>query len=195
MRARPFHRQQHRSAPFAADADALNHAQHGQDHRAPDANRRVGRHEGDQEGRDAHAQQRGDQRRLAADAIAVMAEYRGADRAADEADEISAEGGERRRQRIFVGEVELAEDQSGRGAVDEKIVPFDGRADCRCDDRLAQLRAVFGSRKISINGCDGHRQPPCPVWPPRRSMRFRAYAPNTIDRSAAVLFRGITRKC
>ena len=58
---------------------------------------RVGRHEGDEEGRDAHAQQRGDQRRLAADAIAVMAEDRGADRPRDEADEIGAEGEQRRR--------------------------------------------------------------------------------------------------
>ena len=95
--ARPFHRQQHRAAPFAADADALDHAQHGQQHRAPDADRRVGRHESDGEGREAHAQQRGDQRRLAADAVAVMAEDRGADRPADEADEIGAEGEQRRR--------------------------------------------------------------------------------------------------
>ena len=142
--ARPLHRQQHRSAPFAADADALKHPQHRQDDRAPDADRRVGRHERDQEGRDAHAQQRGDQRRLAADAVTVVAEYRGADRAADEADEIGAEGGERRRQRILVGKVELAEDKPGGGAVEEKVVPLDRGTDGRCDDSLAQLRAVIG---------------------------------------------------
>jgi hypothetical protein len=48
---RPFHREQHRAAPFAADADALDHAQHGQKHRAPDADGRVSGHEGDGEGR------------------------------------------------------------------------------------------------------------------------------------------------
>ena len=98
--ARPFHRQQHRAAPFAADADALQRPQDRQEHCAPDADRRVGRHKRDQEGRNAHAQQRRDQRRLAADAIAVMAEDRRADRPADEADEIGAEGQQRRRKRV-----------------------------------------------------------------------------------------------
>ncbi len=158
--ARPFHREQHRSAPFAADADALNHPQHGQDDRAPDADRVVGRHEGDEEGRDAHAQQRGDQRRLAADAIAVMAEDRGADRPSDEADEIGAECRERRRQRILVGKVELAEDQPGGGAVDEEVVPFDGGADGGRDDGLAQLLAVVGLGHRPVCGCDCHSSSP-----------------------------------
>ena len=119
-------------------------AQHGQEHRAPDADRVVGRHESDGEGRQPHAQQRRDQRRLAADAVAVMAEDRGADRAGGKADEIGAEGQKRRRQRILVGKEQLAEDQPGRGAVEEKVVPLDCRADRRCDDGFAQLRAVFG---------------------------------------------------
>src|SRR6185437_7251826 len=37
MAARPFHRDQHRAAPFAADADALDHAQDGEEDGAPDA--------------------------------------------------------------------------------------------------------------------------------------------------------------
>ena len=41
--------------------------------------------------------QRGDQRRLAADAIAVVTEERGADRARHEADEVGREGEQRRR--------------------------------------------------------------------------------------------------
>ena len=75
-----------------------------------------------------------------------MAEDRGADRPADKADEIGAEGKQRCRQRVLVGEIELAENQTGRRAIEEEIVPLDGRADRRCDDRLAQLRAVFGLR-------------------------------------------------
>ena len=39
VRLRPLHREQHRAAPFAADADALDEAQHRQDDRAPDADR------------------------------------------------------------------------------------------------------------------------------------------------------------
>ena len=100
MGARPLHGDQHRAAPFAADADALQGAQDGQDDGAPDADGVVAGHEGDQERGDAHQQQRGDQRRLAADAVAVMAEDRRADRAADEADEIGAERRQRAGQRI-----------------------------------------------------------------------------------------------
>ena len=150
--ARPLHRHQHRAAPFAADADALQHAQHGQDDRAPDADRGVGRNEGDEEGGDAHQHQCGDQRRLAADAVAVMPEDRGADRPADEADEVGAERRQRSGQRIFVGEEELREDQPGGGAVDEEVVPLDRRADGGGDHRLAQFRAVLGIRKCAVRG-------------------------------------------
>jgi hypothetical protein len=94
---RPLHRKQHRSAPFTTNADALNHPQYRQDDRTPDADRLVGRYECNKEGRYAHAQKRGDERRLAAYAIAVMAENRGTDRSSDEADEIGAECRERRR--------------------------------------------------------------------------------------------------
>jgi hypothetical protein len=127
--ARPFHRQQHRSAPLAAHADTLKHPQHRQDNRAPDADRRIGRHECDEEGRDAHAQQRGDEGRFAADPITVVTKYRSPDRASNEADEIGAKGRQRRRQRIFVGKVELAENKPGRSAIEEKVVPLDGGAD------------------------------------------------------------------
>src|SRR6266704_3693574 len=105
---RPFHRQQNGSTPFAADADALNHPQHRQDNRAPDADRFVGRNERDQEGGDAYAQQRCNQRRLAADAVSVVAEDRSADRTPDKADEGGSKGGERRRQRIRIGKEQLS---------------------------------------------------------------------------------------
>jgi hypothetical protein len=73
-----------------------------------------------------------------------VAEYRRSDRPADKADEIGAEGRERRGERIFVGEVKLAEDESGRGAVNEKVIPFDRRADRCSDDGFAQMIAVVG---------------------------------------------------
>ena len=62
-----------------------------QQHRAPDADRRVGRHEADADGGDAHHHHRDDEQRLAADAIAVVAEDRRAHRPRDEADEIGRE--------------------------------------------------------------------------------------------------------
>ena len=155
MGARPLHRDQHRAAPFAADADALEHAQDGQDDGAPDADGVVARHQGDQERRDAHQQKRRDQRRLAADAVAVMAEDCRADRAADKADEVGAECRERPGQRVGVGKKELWKHQSGGGAVDEEVIPLDGRADRRGNHGLAQLRAVLGVRKSAGEGVGG----------------------------------------
>ena len=53
------------------NADTLQHPQNSQDDRTPDPNRLVPRHEGDQERRDSHHHQRGDERGLAADAVAI----------------------------------------------------------------------------------------------------------------------------
>src|SRR5579862_1496832 len=92
-----------------------------------------------------------------------MAEDGGADRPRREADEIGGEGEQRRRQRIFIGEIKLAEHEAGRGAVKKEIVPFDGGADSRGNDRLAQLGAVVGCRKAGISGC-GHRNLPRLFW-------------------------------
>ena len=95
------------------------------------------RHEGDEKSGDAHAQQGGDQCCLASDAIPVMAEYRCANRPADEADKISAERRQCCGERVFVRKIKLAEDQSGGRAINEKVIPFDRRADGRRDDCLA----------------------------------------------------------
>ena len=129
MGARPFHRQQHRSAPLAANADTLKHPKHRKDDRAPNADRCVGGHECDEEGRDTHTQQGSDECRLAADAITVVTKYRGTDRAPDEADEIGAKGRERRGQRIFVGKVELTKNKSSSRAIEEEVVLLDCGAD------------------------------------------------------------------
>ncbi len=123
--------------------------------RAPDADRIVAGHEGDEERRDAHQHQGRDQRRFAPDPVAVMAEDGGADGARDEADEIDAEGVERRGQRLLVREEELAEHQAGHGAVEEEIVPLDGRADGGGDDGAAQLARVLLGRKRRDGAGDG----------------------------------------
>src|SRR4051812_12491155 len=92
MTTRPLHGNQYGTTPLAADANALQGAQDGQDHGAPDADRVVTRHKGYKERGDAHQQERRDQGCLAADAIAVMPEDGGAYGAANEADEVGAEG-------------------------------------------------------------------------------------------------------
>jgi len=126
------------------------------DDRSPDADRGVSGDEGDQEGRDTHAEKSCDQRRLATDPIAIMTEDRGADRPPDEADEIGAERRQRRRQGILVGKIKLAEDQPGGGAVEEEIIPFDRGADGGCDDCLAQLRTVIGFGQCPLCNCHSH---------------------------------------
>jgi len=56
----PFHRDQGRATPFAADADPLDEAHRRQDHRAPDADRGVARDEADRKGRQPGQEQRCD---------------------------------------------------------------------------------------------------------------------------------------
>jgi len=101
-----------------------------------------------------------------------MSEDGGADRPADEADEIGAEGGERRGERVFVGEIELAEDEAGGGAVEEEVVPLDRGADGRGDDRFSQLRIVLGFRQGNLGG-RGHAGPPNAVL--RRAVSTITY--------------------
>src|SRR3974390_31532 len=172
MRARPFHRQQYRAAPFATDANALQHAQDSQDHGAPDADRGVGRHKGDEKSGDAHAQERGDQRALAADTVAVMTKDRSADRTPDEADEVGAECRECRSQWVFIGKIEFTEDQAGSGAVDEEVVPLDSGADGSGDDGFAELCAVVGSGQRIEFGCDSYEHSPVAFLSPNCAGYF-----------------------
>jgi hypothetical protein len=107
----------------------------------------IGRHEGDEERRNPHAEQRRNQRCLAADAVTVVPEDCSTDRPAEEADKIGAERGEGRGQRALLRKEQFADDQSGRGAVDEEVVPFDRGADRRRNDGFAQLGAMLGWRQ------------------------------------------------
>ena len=115
-----------------------------EDDRAPDADFRVGWHEGHQEGGDAHQQQRGDERCLASHPVAVMAEDRRTHGPRHEADRIDAEGLQRPDQRIGMRKVELREGEARHNAIEEEIVPLDGGADGAGDHRAAELAAVFG---------------------------------------------------
>src|SRR5262249_48263891 len=70
-RTRPFHRQQDRATPFAADPDTLDEAQGDQHHRAPNADLLIGRDAADKKRRQTGQEERRDQRRFAADTVAV----------------------------------------------------------------------------------------------------------------------------
>jgi hypothetical protein len=94
----------------------------------------VGRDEADRKGREAGQQKGCDQRSLAADAIAVVAEDRRSDWAGDEADAVDGECLQHADQGIGFRKEELTEDEAGHCAVKEEIVPFDGRAHRTRDD-------------------------------------------------------------
>ncbi|MCY1229240.1 hypothetical protein D9M72_415980 [compost metagenome] len=120
---------QHRAAPFAAQADALQHAQQQQQDRRQDADAVVGRHQSDQEGGHAHDHQRDHQHALAADLVAEVPEDHAAQRPRDKAHRKGGVGQHGGHQRVIAGEVQLVEDQAGDHAVQEEVIPLDGGAD------------------------------------------------------------------
>ena len=100
-RRRVLDRHQHGAAPLAADAKPLRQTQqHDERDGGPRPDLRVGRQQADAERRDAHDDQRQHEHRLAADAVAVVADDDAADRPRDEADRVGAERRQRPRQRI-----------------------------------------------------------------------------------------------
>ena len=125
---RPLHREQHRATPLAADANALDKTDDGQDDCTPDSDRFIGGDEADRGGRKPGQEQRGYQRRLAADAVAKVAEDRGADRPGDETHCVNGERLQHADQRIGLGKKQLAKDEAGHRAVEQEVVPFDGGA-------------------------------------------------------------------
>jgi hypothetical protein len=120
----------------------------------------------------------------------IMAEYRGADRAADKANKVRAEGGQRRGEWIFVGEVELTEDQSGRGAVDEEIIPFDRGADSRRDNRFAwRAKVKCSGRRRFTDGVLAHvRTPGGPTSPAQPLFRL---SPTGLDTQTGIQHRNV----
>ena len=76
----PFHREKHRAAPLSADRDPLEQAERYEDDRRGYADGRGPGQDADDRRRDAHYQQRDDQRGLAADPVAPVPEDRRPDR-------------------------------------------------------------------------------------------------------------------
>jgi hypothetical protein len=91
---------------------------------------------------------------FAPDAVAVVAEDRGADRAGGEADRV---GGERRQcagVRARAGEEQLREDECGCRPVQEEVGPLDRRPDGPRDHGAANLLAPL------VRGGTGRALPP-----------------------------------
>ncbi|CUI51816.1 Uncharacterised protein [Achromobacter xylosoxidans] len=143
-----FARHQHRAAPFAADRQALRQAQQQQQGGGPQAGAGVAGQQADADRGQAHDDQGGHQRLLAADAVAQVAEDDAAQRARQEAGRKGAERGHGADERIGRGEEDLAEHQGGGGGVDVEVIPLDGGADeggGRGAHGLARRRSMGGS--------------------------------------------------
>lgn len=121
--------QQRGAAPFAAEAEALAEAQQAEQQRSPVADAVVAGEDADQGGGDPHQQQRGDQGRLAPDAVAEVAEQRRAQRTGEKGDAEGEEGAEHLRGAGCLREEYRADHQGGGGGVDVEIVELDGGAD------------------------------------------------------------------
>ena len=142
--ARPFHGQQHRPAPFAAEADTLDEPQQHQDNRAPDADRLIGWHQADGERGEAGQQQGHDQRVFASNPVAVVPEQRRPDGSCDEPEEENHIGLQGADQRVGPRKVEFREHDTGDCTVQQEVIGLDCRSDCAGDHRTPELPAVFG---------------------------------------------------
>lgn len=120
-------RDQRGPAPLAAEREALGEPHQHEQRGGDPAGLRVGGQRADEEGGDAHGEQRDDQRLLAAEPVTEVPEEDGADRPGDHR---GAEDRERRQQRrggVAAREEELREDEDGGGRVDVEVVELDRR--------------------------------------------------------------------
>ena len=134
---RVLDRQQHRAAPLAAETEALAEATQREENRRRDTDRAVGRQRADGDGGQAHRQQRGDQRGLAADAVAEVAEERRADRPRDEGDRERRQRGERGGRRIRRRKEQARKDEHRRRGVDVEVEELDRGADQAGEQHLS----------------------------------------------------------
>ncbi len=143
---RVFECHEHRAAPFAAQPDALQQAQEQQDQRRRNADAVVGRHESDEERRNAHDRQRNDQQGFAPELVTEVSEENPAERARGEAHGIDGVGERGGDERVAAGEEEFVEHEPGDGPVQKEVVPLDGRADQAGQrDRAHRFFGIGGS--------------------------------------------------
>ncbi len=142
-----------RAAVLAAEREALHEAEHDQQDRRRDADRRVGRQHADQERADAHQRHGDEEGVLAADEIAETAEHQRAERADRKAGREGEQREDEGRRRRNTGE-ELAGENRAERAVDVEIVPLEHGAERRREDhgRVA-LSSDPGSAVVDCGGC------------------------------------------
>ena len=150
-------RHQRGTAPFPADGEALDQAQHDQQDGGENADGGVGRKQPDGEARRAHEGHGQHEHGLAADPVAEVTEDHPTQRADDVADGEGAERGDRRDHRSQVGEEQLPEHQRRGGAVEEEVVELDGAAQEAGEQHPAHLPGIVRGRRRRAGGRgEGH---------------------------------------
>ena len=132
-------------------------AQGQQQQGSSDADGGVVRHEADGEGRGAHGDQRDQQHGLASHPVAEVAEEDGADHTGQVGGGEGEEGEDGADGAVELWEEDPVEDQCGRRAEQEEVVPFDGGADDAGCGNLAHLCAVESCTcRSASRGCRRH---------------------------------------
>ncbi|MNL07295.1 hypothetical protein D3C87_1279670 [compost metagenome] len=117
------------AAPFAAQSQALAETQHAEQDRRPGANAVVTRQHADQRGTHAHQQERGDQGRFAADAIAEVTEQCRPQGARKECDAECEKGRKHLGRAGRLRKEHRTDHQRCCGGVNVEVVELDGSAD------------------------------------------------------------------
>lgn len=115
----------------------------------------VARETADEEGRDAHQQERADEDLLAAESVADVAHQERAERSGDVCNTEGGEGRDGGDGLVAFGEEDGGEDECGGCAVDREVVVLESTATPRCQRRLAR-RALHGGRfchGIALRDC------------------------------------------
>jgi hypothetical protein len=136
-RWRILRRQQHRAAPLATKPQTLAETTEREQGRGDEADRVVGRKGADGDCRQAHGQERCDQRGLAADAVAEVAEQCRPDRSRQKRDRERRQRSQCRGNRIGRRKEQSREHEHGRGGIDVEVEELDGRADEACKQHLS----------------------------------------------------------
>ena len=117
-----------RSGELSADRQALNQAQHHQEHACPNADLRIGRHDTQQGRRHDHRHNRGDQHHLPADEVANGTENDRPQGAHEKPGGKGAESGDQG-DGFDLGREEQLRDHHRHIAIEREVVPFYDVAD------------------------------------------------------------------
>src|SRR6185436_424615 len=145
------------AAPFCAVGQALDDADDDEQDAGPDADRLVGGQAADEEGRDAHDEQAGDENWFAAEFVTEVAADDAAEGADQEADAQGGEGQQGGGKRVGAGEEVGAEVQGGGGAVADEVVGLDGGPDARADGDLPGVACSLGFAFEGVRVRGAHR--------------------------------------